>query len=194
MILDWVFDDKRVAAFVLFLWMVGVVWVLESQMDLLHSDFFAFGPGPRMKFMTVTVDTWHKWGLLATATFFTTTITDFMSDAIVPWLQNTIQDHKTKYLPYSKHACFLISQTWSVYCSVMSIFGVALMMSQIDLLLIRMCADLIVNTYTSFKFMRGKCTDPVRYWVWTEDKLRELESLHTERSRPQSDDDPRDAV
>jgi hypothetical protein len=38
----------------------------------------------------------------------------------------------------------------------MSIFSVGLLMSQIDFLLIRLAADLMVNTFTTFKFLRGK--------------------------------------
>lgn len=38
----------------------------------------------------------------------------------------------------------------------MSIFSVGLLMSQIDFLLIRLVADLIVNTFTTFKFLKGK--------------------------------------
>jgi hypothetical protein len=38
----------------------------------------------------------------------------------------------------------------------MSIFSVSLLMSQIDFLLIRLVADLIVNTFTTFKFLRAK--------------------------------------
>ena len=38
----------------------------------------------------------------------------------------------------------------------MSIFSIGLLMSQIDFLLIRLLADLIVNTFTTFKFLKNK--------------------------------------
>ena len=98
-----------------------------------------------------------------------------MSDAIVPWLQNTVQDHKTKYLPYRKITCYMISQLWSVYCSVMSIFGVALIMSQIDFLMIRLLADLSTNTFTTFKFMRHKTVDRNKYFMWYDERNHQVE-------------------
>lgn len=174
--LEWIFDDKRVAAFVLFLWMLFVVLILERSMDLTHSDFMNFGPSSHMHFMTAVIDTWERWFLLAGATFCTSCMTVFMGDALDPWLLNTVQDHKTKYLPYSKFTCYLISQTWTLYCNAMSIFGIALVMTQIDLLLVRMLADLIVNTFTTYKFMKHKVTDRRKYWLWTEDRLREAQS------------------
>lgn len=167
--LDYIFDDKRVAIAVLMGWMTLVCCLLQ-YLDVLHSDFVTFGPSDHSKFMTIPIDTWPKWGILAAATFANTCVTDFMSDAIVPWLQNTLQDHKTKHLPYSKCTCYLISQLWNIHSGFMSIFVVALIVSQIDLLLIKTAADLCVNSYTSFKFMRNKSVDRHKYWRWFEEE------------------------
>jgi hypothetical protein len=90
------------------------------------------------------------------ASFLSTCVNDFFGDSLSPFFLNTIQDHKTKYLPYSKTTCYIILQLWSTYCCLMSIFSVGLLMSQIDFLLIRLIADLAVNTFTTFKFLKGK--------------------------------------
>ena len=172
--LDLVFDDKRLAIMVLMVWMVGVIVALQS-IDLLHSDFMTVGPSQHTKFMTVSIDTWHKWWMLSLATFANTCVTDFMSDAIVPWLQNTVQDHKAKYLPYRKCTCYVISQLWGVYCSVMSIFAIGLMTSQNDFLAVRMLADLLTNTFTCFKFMRHKVVNKAKYSMWNEDRIQEID-------------------
>lgn len=76
---------------------------------------------------------------------------------------NTIQDHKTKYLPYSKGVCMLITQIYTIFCHVMSIFGIFLLFSQIDFLVIRTIADLLVNQYTTTMFMQNKIVDWKRY-------------------------------
>lgn len=168
--LDIIFDDKRLAISLLMIWMIGVICSLQG-LDLMHSDFMTMGPSSHTRFMTLLIDTWHKWALLVTATFANTCVTDFMSDAIIPWLQNTVQDHKTKYLPYRKFTCYMISQLWGIYCSVMSIFAISLITSQIDFLLIRMLADLITNTFTTYKFMRHKVVDRNKYNLWNEENL-----------------------
>jgi hypothetical protein len=85
-----------------------------------------------------------------------TCMIDFFSDSLSPFFINTIQYHKTRYLPYSKSTCYIILQLWSTYCCLMSIFSIGLLMSQIDFLLIRLLADLIVNTFTTFKFLKNK--------------------------------------
>jgi hypothetical protein len=154
-VMDKVFDDKRVAVAVLMLWLT-IVMTIFKDIGLLDTSFMQFGPSPTAKFMGVILDTWYKWGMVAAFTFFNTAMNDFMSDAISPWIINTITDHKTRFIPYPKIICLGIAQMWAIYCNLMSVFGMFLAMTQIDFVLIRMLADLSVNTYTNMKFMRGK--------------------------------------
>ena len=170
-ILDKIFDDKRLAIGILMFWLIFVI-VLLNYLDLMHSTFMTFGPSQHTKFMTLSIDTWHKWCLLTTATFLNTCISDFMSDAISPWVQNTIQDHKTKYLPYKKFTCYSIVQLWCVYCNVMSVFAISLITSQIDFLMIRLVADLTTSTFTTYKFMRHKIVDQQKYNYWNEEQIK----------------------
>jgi hypothetical protein len=154
-IMDRVFDDKRLAVCVLMVWLI-IVMTIFKDIGLLDTTFMTFGPSTTAKFMGVVLDTWYKWGMVALFTLINTSINDFMSDAISPWILNTITDHKSKYIPYPKYICLGIAQLWSIYCNLMSVFGMFLAMTQIDFVLIRMMADLTVNTYTNLKFMRLK--------------------------------------
>jgi hypothetical protein len=160
--MDRVFDDKRVAVCVLMAWLT-LVMILFNDIGLLNTSFMSFGPSATAKFMGTVLDTWYKWGMVAIFTLVNTSVNDFMADAISPWLLNTITDHKNKYIPYPKYVCLGISQLWSVYCNLMSVFGMFLAMTQIDFVLIRMMADLTVNTYTNMKFMRFKEYSPAKY-------------------------------
>ena len=160
--MDRLFDDKRLAVCILMVWLVIVV-VLFKDIGLLDTKFMTLGPSSTTVFMGVTLDTWYKWNMVAAFTFINTSVNDFMSDAISPWILNTITDHKTKYLPYSKTTCLCITQMWSVYCNIMGVFGLFLAMTQVDFVLIRMAADLTVNMYTNVKFMRNKVTCSERY-------------------------------
>lgn len=160
--MDRVFDDKRIAVVILMIWLVIVI-VVFKDIGLLDTKFMSMGPSDKTIFMGMVLDTWYKWGMVAAFTFVNTSINDFMSDAISPWILNTITDHKTRFLPYSKGTCLLISQMWSVYCNVMGVFGLFLAMTQVDFVLIRMAADLTVNVYTNLRFMKNKVMCVERY-------------------------------
>jgi hypothetical protein len=154
-LMDNIFDDKRLAVTVLMAWLTVVMTVFKD-IGLLDTTFMTFGPSETAKFMGVVLDSWYKWGMVAGFTLVNTSVNDFMSDAISPWIINTITDHKSKFIPYPKYICLAISQLWSIYCNLMSVFGMFLAMTQMDFVLIRMLADLTVNTYTNLKFMRHK--------------------------------------
>ena len=175
-ILNKVFDDKRIAIACLMTWLVVVLLAFNS-IGLFHSDFTRLGPSPTTKIMTLTIDTWDRWFMVAMASFTSTCFNDFFSDSLTPFFLNTIQDQKTKYLPYSKITCYIIIQMWSIYCGLMSIFSVGLLMSQVDFLLIRLAADLMVNSFTSFKFLHGKEVNRRGYYVESHIKFDDEDSV-----------------
>jgi hypothetical protein len=181
--MDRVFDDKRMAVSVLMIWLT-IVMILFKDIGLLDTSFMSFGPSNTAKFMGAVLDTWYKWGMVAIFTLINTSVNDFMSDAISPWLLNTITDHKSKYIPYPKFVCLGISQLWSVYCNLMSVFGMFLAMTQIDFVLIRMMADLTVNTYTNLKFMRFKEYSPAKY---NDIEMQHLPNPHQPQSGESTD-------
>ena len=161
-VVDALFDDKRCIAGFLLVWLCIVLAVFQD-IGLLNTNFMTLGPSEKTVFMGVTLNTWYKWGLVAAFTFVNTSVNDFMSDALSPWILNTITDHKCRFIPYPKWVCLWVTQTWSVYCNIMSVFSIFLAMSQIDFVLIRMSADLLVNAYTTNKFMRNKTHCPRQY-------------------------------
>ena len=48
----------------------------------------------------------------------------------------------------------------------MSVIGMFVALTQVDFMLIRILADIIVNHYTTFWFLRGKKVDPNKYELW----------------------------
>jgi hypothetical protein len=131
---------------------VGIFWTLGA----FHVQFMTFGPSSATIFMGMTIDNWFKWWCLASFSFCNTGVNEFLGSALGPWFINTVQDQKCTKLPYSKLTCLAISQLFTVYEHVMSVFGIFLMFSQIDFMLLRMAADLIVNQYSMTRFMLHK--------------------------------------
>jgi len=161
--LDALFDDKRVLCLCIAAWTTSVAVIFVCIMMDDNSPFLSFGPNDRTVLFGVKVDTWTKWACIAMYTFVATCIADFTSDSVGPFVTNTIQDHKNLYIPYSKATCVLIVQVFAVYAIVMNTIGLFVALSQIDFMMIRMCADLMVNYYTCYRFMRYKSVNPDLY-------------------------------
>jgi hypothetical protein len=192
-VIDALFDDKRVITVFLTAWLCLVLAVFKD-IGLLDTKFMTLGPSEFTVFMGVTLNTWYKWGLVASFTFINTSFNDFMSDALGPWILNTITDHKTRFIPYPKWVCLFITQTWSTYCNIMSVFSIFLAMSQIDFVLIRMVADLIINAYTTTKFMRNKTHCMRQYRLTTECVEHELEQVPTDLTPLQKNENGDDSM
>ena len=185
--LDTLFDDKRILCVLIAGWTACVSIIFVCIMIDDNSPFLSFGPNERTVLFGFKLDTWTKWGCIAMYTFVSTCIADFTGDAVGPFVTNTIQDHKNLYLPYSKTTCVLIVQVFAVYAIIMNIIGLFVALSQIDFILIRMSADLMVNYYTCNRFMRYKSVNKALYDQYMLTHC--VESLHFSNGNGVVDDD-----
>lgn len=175
-IVDYVFDDKRICTLLLGSWMC-IVLVIFYEIGILQTNWMSVGPSDRTVFMGMQINTWYRYSLVSLFTLVSTCVNDFMSDAISPWIINTITDHKNKYIPYSKLTCIAISQFWSVYCNIMGIFNIFLSMTQIDFVLLRTVADVLMSCYTNMKFLRHKTFNHVKYKEYERGHENELQTF-----------------
>jgi len=160
------FDNKLGLCAGLMLWTILSCSVFCFIMIKDGSNFLTVGPNASNQLLGVKMDTWFKWWVTAIYTFVSTAIAAFSSDALCPFFSNVIEDHKTKYIPYSKFQCLLIVQCFTIYGVIMSVIGMFVALTQVDFMLIRIAADLIVNANTTYYFLRGKEVDPQRYDSW----------------------------
>jgi hypothetical protein len=93
---------------------------------------------------------------------------DIAAESLEPFLMMTLRDHKTRYIPYSKATSVLLNQAWTLYCSIMSVFGLYTYFAQADLLVIKMIVALIVNLYSSRRYLRNKQHEPAMYMKYFE--------------------------
>jgi len=157
------FDDKRVITVFILGWTVASAAVFCTIMINDNSPFLNFGPSERTVLFGVKLDTWGVWWCVAIYTFVSTAVAAYASDSIVPWITNTVQDHKTRYIPYSKSMCLFVIQVFTCYAVIMSVIGLFVALSQVDFMLIRLAADLLVNHFTTFFFLRGKTVNVRKY-------------------------------
>jgi hypothetical protein len=159
---DNAFDDKRVTIALISVWFFvclgGFTWL-----GIFGSAYMRVGPSATLTYMGMPIDTMPRYVAVVLFVMISTAINDFASDAIGPWIQNTVMDHKSQTIPYSKFTIIFITQTWSLYCGVMSVASIALVFAQFDLIMVRLVVDLFVNQYTMRRFLTNKAHDPFRY-------------------------------
>ena len=194
MSLDAIFDDKRVLAVLIAGWTCAICVIFICIMIDDESPFLSFGPNPQTVLFGFKLDTWTKWVCVALYKFVSTCIADFTSDSVGPWITNTIQDHKNMYLPYSKFTCVWIVQTFSMYAIIMGTIHLFVALSQVDFMLMRMFADLLVNYSTTKRFRQFKHVDAKKYarhvdMMKSDDTLSVTNSKQQQADAATSDDD-----
>lgn len=161
-LLNRLFDDRRLIVTILMGWLV-IVFAGFFHLGLLETDYITWGPSEHTVFMTITLDTWRKWGLVALFTAVNTLVNDFAGDSLGPFFVNVVSDHKCKYLPYSKMTCVMITQVYTVYGALISVITIHLLLSQIDFVVIRLFADLGTNIWTQSRLLRYKEYNSAKY-------------------------------
>jgi len=167
---QYLFNDRRVIVAFLGLWTVVCCAVFLHIMLMDNSAFLEIGPNVHTRLFNVPLDTWPKWWCVAVYTFVSTCIAAFASDSVAPFIVNTVQDHKTRYIPYTKTTCLVIIQVWTTYAVIMGTIGLFVALTQIDFLIIRLAADLMVNFITTTYFLSDKVYDVVMYRQWERDQ------------------------
>lgn len=169
---DVLFDDRRLISGLLLIWTLISCATFAFIMIEDNSKFLNIGPSTVNTLFGVVLDSWFKWWAVAIYTFISTAIAAFSSDSIAPWITNTIQDHKTRYIPYHPYMCWLIIQIFTLYVVTQSTIGLFVALTQVDFMLIRLFADMIVNHFTTFWFLRNKTYDPHKYKYEQEQELQ----------------------
>lgn len=157
-----IFKNKVYVVYAFLAW-GAISVVIFGRLGAFHMQFMTFGPSDTSQLMGMKINTWGRWCFVALFSFLNTTCNEFFNNSLYPFFVNTIQDHKSKYIPYSKGVCNAISCLHDFYSHVMSIFSIYLLFSQIDFLAIRCLADIIVTYLTNRWFLQDKIVDPVAY-------------------------------
>jgi hypothetical protein len=126
-----------------------------------HIQFFTFGPSPQTMIMGIAVDSWLKWVTVSFLTFINTVFTEYVYDCLVPWIMTTVIDDKGHEIPYSKESMMYFVVVCSTYRALIQIVMIYIMLSQIDFLIIRLAADILVTVVTTKHFLRNKTHNPL---------------------------------
>jgi len=139
---------------------VGCAWVLAIvvMIGFLSSEdanFFRLGPGAT-SFLQFRIDTWFKWGLVMSYSFFSQLVNSLMSSTISSFITNVIRDHKS---PWEGPVIYgqLIALVYKLYYWINDICDVFLVLTlQLQYWIPALIADLIVSVWTTHSYLRDK--------------------------------------
>lgn len=140
---------------VISVWMI-IVTCMMFAFGFTNSDFFKFGPNSSVKFFQTTIDTWGKWLCVVIYTIINQIIQTYGLETITPWMLNEVQNKRVHTLQESPARTQIVIQIWYIYMWSGRIFGIQIMLTQIDFLFVVLLSDLIATFATTQLYIRQK--------------------------------------
>ena len=146
--------NPKVCMSILLLWGLLFFLIIYSLSE--SSISISFGPEEGRKFLSITIDTWYKWALIATLIMIDKFIITLSVDILGPWMSNYITSHHNKKLPYPKWICLLLSDLYSLYFNLRYIVTLQLLITQTDYSILRIFVDLLATHISTKMHLKDK--------------------------------------
>ncbi len=140
---------------ILLIWMLLVVCIMNI-VGLFKSTFFSFGPNDGLVFIELKIDTWTKWSMLFLYNIFDNLIWGWAKEIILPYMMNTVKDHKNTEIDVSKFKIFYMTNSYEVLEFVRFIINIWMMFSQIDLVISMFIGEIISTNITTSIYLKNK--------------------------------------
>lgn len=138
-------------------WIVAII-VMIGLFSSKDTDFFLFGPGTT-SFLQFRIDTWGKWGLIMTYSFFSQMIHSLMNSTIYSFITNVIRDYKS---PWEGSIIYgvVISIVYKLYYWIHDICDIFLVLTlQLQYWIPALIADISVSIWTTYNYLKNKEPD-----------------------------------
>jgi len=136
-------DIEKITSRVIFLWIMLISSFIVSKSR--EISIFRFGPNQDLIILDVCIDTGYKYTIVVVFCFTNSVIRALNHNILQSWIINTIQDKQNKKRINPLQA-YEVSITSVIYNWFDFFMYMNILMSQIDMLLIEISADIIMTT------------------------------------------------
>jgi hypothetical protein len=145
-------QEIRVARLIA-LWMASIIAVMGFVVS--DNPIFRLGPNENLQILNIAIDTPAKYTAIVSVCFANSCIRTLNHNILHPWIINTIQD-KTSVVRITYHQSYELSFVYTIYNWFDFFLYMNILMSQIDMLLIEIIADLIVTFVLTTNYIRNR--------------------------------------
>jgi len=139
-------------------WMTGIslfLGIMLKHQGLIGTHIYRFGPNEDLYILGFCIDTVEKYTVVTIFCFLNSGIRTLNHAVLQPWITNQVQDI-SKPIEVSVYEAYEISCVSSVYAWFDFFMYMNILLTQIDMMLIEVGADLIITTIlTTYYLKRG---------------------------------------
>lgn len=149
---------QQIVSRVLGAWVVAIgiaIASLSKYASLEQKAFYRFGPNDDLNILGLTIDTSGKYMGVVLYCFVNSVMRTMYHKFLDPWLINNVQD-ESKSKPLSMHACaYEITCVHTIYVWFDWFIYMNILLSQVDMVLVEIGADLVMSVLTTAYYLRG---------------------------------------
>ena len=143
------------AIIIIAVWMV-IVAILMGCSGLAAGSFFSFGPNETVVFFGNPINTISRYFMVVIYLIINQTVQTYGLETISPWMITVVQNRSNPARIENPARTQLIIAVWYVYLWSGRIFGIQVMLSQIDFLLIVLAVDVTATAIVTNKYIKEK--------------------------------------
>lgn len=158
-ILTAVLQDPRLATSIVVAWLAILVAVFASVSRRTSNKFIqlGFGPSPDLYLLDVHINTWGRWFGMNLMVFVHTIVQSLLSEIIQPWMSTHVYTTDNRViLRYSKPTTMTLANMYGVCSVIMQAISLYITFTQVDIMLVRVIATIMVITLTTYYSIRHK--------------------------------------
>lgn len=152
-------QDARLVTGATILWCACLLGLLTS-LGSGGSLKLSWGPGPDLAFAGVPVRTWPAWGCVMAVAATDTLISVWSSEIISPWLYFNVYDKERRDMEFSPWTAQVIAGAWNLYVNIHPLLAVYLAFTQVDIVAVRICLELVASVFAVRGYIRAKAAVP----------------------------------
>jgi hypothetical protein len=142
------------------LWMFVTITCLSAIHD--KDQIFRIGPNNDLLILHVHIDTYTKYSVLVSFCFLNSIARALNHNIIQSWITNTIQDKQNnQHIKYSK--AYEVTVISTIYIWFDFFMYMNILLSQIDMLLVEILADLLISCTLTRYYLYKKAQHNTEY-------------------------------
>lgn len=132
--------------------LAGIIYGFPASVD---TPFFQYGPNKNFKVLGIHIDTYPKYSIIVAYCFVNSIFRTLHRNYLHPWVLNSVQDEKSDKRDLVKKEVFLVVSIGVLYHWTDWLLYMNILLSQIDMLVIEVVADLGMSYITTYYYLRS---------------------------------------
>jgi len=134
---------------------ITFIWMSIISLSFLFTNLdFTYGPNKNLYILGICVDTYEKYFIATGFCFINSGIRVLQHNLLQPWIINNLQNNSVKEIDIYKS--YEISLIYGIYNWFDFFMYMNILLSQIDMFLVEVVADIIMTIITTTYYVKNK--------------------------------------